>query len=154
MAHVTIAAALPGSRAVTAPGLRGIKAIENGGAGKKKKRDADDDDDNGPVKKKVKRNQAQRLRDQLAKARAANAGGDAPTRGPGNKGGPKGGGKGDKGGKSGLPDGAKWRTTVGDKPICFKWNTNKTCPKDPCTFEHVCWICEKTNHRGCEHRAR
>ena len=136
---------------MTAPGLRSNAQPASSG----QKRNTDNDGEQ--PKKKSKSNQKQRLRNQLAQAKA-----NAAQQTPGQKGGGKGskgdgkGAKGAKGGKAefGPPAGAKWVTTVGEKPICFKWNANKACVRSPCNFEHVCWICEKSNHRGCEHNNR
>ena len=66
-------------------------------------------------------------------------------------------GKGDgkKGAGKGLPQGAKTHTTTEPKkPICYNWNQKRECSSTNCTFEHICWFCEKSNHRGCEHNWR
>jgi hypothetical protein len=52
----------------------------------------------------------------------------------------KGGSKGKKG------DGTIWKTKKDGKPICFRFNSAKGCPKDKCSLEHACQICLKEGH--------
>ena len=113
----------------------------------------------GKREKRSRKTRGQKHKEKLEAARKANATNNAkddPKGGAKGKGKDKGKNKGDKGAGGvwdNLPAGAKLKTSVGDKSICIKWNQNKDCARDPCNFVHVCYFCEKDNHKGCNHRS-
>ena len=93
-----------------------------------------------------------RLKSQLAKAQGGGGGGGRAIGqgpGPGGGGAAKVKGKG-KGGKEELPPGAK-AATANRESICFGWNKTGNCNRPGCTFLHICWFCEKTEHPGKDH---
>ena len=151
LAQVTIASASSGSRAVTAPGVR---AAASSGDGNNKRKNTDDGL-SAAQKKRARKQERQRAA--LTENRN-----NAAAHNPSPKGTPKGGknAKGEGKGKNGknakgsgwnLPAGAKTETPDGT-PICVNWNQRKTCKRDPCNFKHVCYICLKGDHMGCDHR--
>ena len=146
LAQVTISAASSASRAITAPGVRATASSSADKAGTKRK---NEDKESKSSKRRKNAKERERQKEQLAANRAPNA--NANQKGGNPKGGnPKGQGKGGKGGKD-LPPDAKLETREGE-PICINWNKNRDCARSDCSYKHVCWICFKSNHRGCEHR--
>ena len=90
------------------------------------------------------RRAAQSQRDRAANQKGGKGAGASKGAGRGSNGG--GGGKGQ--GKMNLPDGAVRTNPNTTCQLCYGWNLGNACSKTPCNFEHACWFCFDTTHKG------
>ena len=143
-------------RALSAPGLRERFGMSLKTPSLKRERDepAERDQASESAKKRARKaaRKLQAITDRAGQAppppRLALEDRRPPPRGGGKGGDTKGDAKGKgKGKKGALPKGMRARTDD-DEMVCYSWNQNRPCKSSACTMKHVCWFCNKPDHRG------